>query len=212
MEQLASIYSAITVTGVTVFRNGGDVITSNVDFKNAAFSEQNREEGLISEAITSINNTIVLVEIVEYLPEQVKLLDEVNGEIIDILVKQKASEMSIAKAQQLVEMYQDELVADLKLEGFEEAKTVSRNDAALTRVIKTQLFEMSKASEKVSVTKTANGVDQVVIVLTKVTNAEVDQESEAFIAYKQSLDSLAGNAALRSFQTFVIETAEVEGL
>ena len=212
MAQLAEIYSSNIVSGITVLRSGGDSVTSNTEFKNAAFSEQNREEGLISEAITSMDNSIILVDVTDYLPEQVKSLDEVNGEIIDILVKQKANELSIAKAAELIAMHKGSMVTDLVLVGFDESKTVSRNDAELVNVVKAQLFDMPKANDIVSVATATNGDDQVVIVLTAATNASVDQESSEFIAYKQSLESSTANASLKSFQTYVIDNADVEGL
>ncbi|BCE01931.1 SurA N-terminal domain-containing protein [Marinicellulosiphila megalodicopiae] len=212
LTQLAKQYNAEVISSIKVLRNGGDEVTSATAFKNAAFSEQNRDEDLISEVIKLNENTLVLIDIVDYTPEQVKALDEVNSQIADILVKSEAKKMAEEEAGKIVEQYQSALVANLELDGFSEAKTIQRTDSSESNAIVTALFDMPKSSEQVSIKAVQDGENQTVIVLSSVENADVDTQSAEFTAFKQTLQSTDSREALQAYTASVIKKAKVSGL
>ena len=166
--------NANSVSGVFRFNN----------VKQAAFSEELREEGVNSDVIEVGDNHVVVLRVLDYEAARPQALDEVNAQIVSALKAAAKQEALSAKAQEAIDSLQagtglSEVAANSNAEIRPEA-TAGRTDSSIDNSILGELFRMPKPDNGpvYSAVRLLNG-DYAVLVLSSIKPGEVSVTGSA---------------------------------
>lgn len=141
-----------------------------------AFSPDVKERGLNSELI-ELDERSLVVRSLEYQAAHTRSLAEVREQIVDVLTAEKAQEMAMQEAEQLVARIQQGDISGIEFSYIEAA---GRFGSDLPGAVRTELFKLPFAAqaEQTQVTAVALGTgDVAVIELTDVAVGVVEAES-----------------------------------
>ncbi len=129
-------------------RRGGEGITANPKVIAAAFSEEVVEQGYNSEPIELSPVHMVVLRKKEYVPEQLRPLDEVKGAIVEKLRKQKARDAAFAAAEAIARRAAagEAMEALAKEQGLEwkRVEGLRRNDRQVNVAIVREAFRIPR--------------------------------------------------------------------
>ena len=80
----------------------GEGVAADLAVRRAAFSEEVRDEGLVSQAIEIGFDKLIAVQRTEYQPVRIRELNEVRDEIAEILLTEKSRQEAIRQGEQFV--------------------------------------------------------------------------------------------------------------
>jgi peptidyl-prolyl cis-trans isomerase D len=203
LEDVASAVDLPVQESVLFSRNTAPVDLSAPALLDAAFSAELVEEGLNSDIIELDEENIVVVRVVEHLPQRTQSLDEVREGIEASVKAEKAREAAeawafdIAQKVRAGESVDEALTA--KSVSWETAEDVPRAGGTLARAIVDTLFSLApEGDNKVDVATTVNG-DVAVVELAAV-NAAPLLEAGLGEGLKQRLAQVQGQ---RLYQQYV---------
>jgi peptidyl-prolyl cis-trans isomerase D len=203
LEDVASAVDLPVQESVLFSRNTAPVDLSAPALLDAAFSAELVEEGLNSDIIELDEENIVVVRVVEHLPQRTQSLDEVREGIEASVKAEKAREAAeawafdIAQKVRAGESVDEALTA--KSVSWETAEDVPRAGGTLARAIVDTLFSLApEGDNKVDVATTVNG-DVAVVELAAVNAAPV-LEAGLGEGLKQRLAQVQGQ---RLYQQYV---------
>ncbi len=141
----------------------------------ASFDEEAIKTGHNSAAIELTNNQLLVLQVREHLPAKKKPLEDVKGQISQILKSRQASKLQKEKGQKILEQLKQgsDLEQVAAAVGFEwtNADAVTRDDVSVNRTILRTAFKLGKPAEK-GITYDGTEVgreDYAVVVVVKVT-------------------------------------------
>ena len=203
LEDVASAVDLPVQESILFSRNTAPVDLSAPALLDAAFSAELVEEGLNSDIIELDEENIVVVRVVEHLPQRTQSLDEVREGIEASVKAEKAREAAeawafdIAQKVRAGESVDEALTA--KSVSWETAEDVPRAGGTLARAIVDTLFSLApEGDNKVDVATTVNG-DVAVVELAAVNAAPV-LEAGLGEGLKQRLAQVQGQ---RLYQQYV---------
>jgi len=203
LEDVASAVDLPVQESVLFSRNTAPVDLSAPALLDAAFSAELVEEGLNSDIIELDEENIVVVRVVEHLPQRTQSLDEVREGIEASVKAEKAREAAeawafdVAQKVRAGESVDEALTA--KSVSWETAEDVPRAGGTLARAIVDTLFSLApEGDNKVDVATTVNG-DVAVVELAAVNAAPV-LEAGLGEGLKQRLAQVQGQ---RLYQQYV---------
>lgn len=201
-------------------RTGNTLPFDNTKAIDAVFSDMVLQDNVNSELIEVNDSLAIVARLNEYQPTSIKPLSEVEEQINNILIVQKASEKALTTANELLVKFKmgADISEDLALvnASFVDKTQVSRYGAEVEQSISREAFILPHPSEGVvsaSTVKLANG-DLALIDVIAVTDGDINvnpnlaqqQTSQlAQSAYKSFVDSLKVGAKITRNQ--VVETA-----
>jgi peptidyl-prolyl cis-trans isomerase D len=162
-------------------RSGGDGIAANPEVVEAAFSDLVLLQESVSDPVTLDEGRLVMVKLLEHLPQATRPLDEVRDEIVNALTEQAARDRAEATANELLAAYQSEegdietlaLVAELEYSYFDQ---IQRNALVPDNRLVTEVFQLSIPAEGQSIEAVLPSTDGfAVIQLEKVTDGVIDE-------------------------------------
>jgi peptidyl-prolyl cis-trans isomerase D len=183
-------------------RNTVPVDMSSPALTDVAFSSELIDEGVNSDIIELDDETVVVVRVVEHLPQRTQALDEVRDGIVSTVKAQKAQEAAESWATDIVDsLKQGESVESTLSEkslSWESAEAVARSGSTLNRSIVDKLFTLSTEAEKrVDVVATVNG-DVAIVELVKVNSAPA-LSAEMSESLKPRLAQMQGQRVYQQF-------------
>jgi len=132
-------------------RNNASDLLAEPKLLAASFNEEAIKSGQNSEAIELSNNHLVVLQVLEYLPAEKKLLEAVVEQITQILKSEQASKMQQEKGQEILEQLKQgsELsqVADALDFEWNQADAVTRDDVSVNRKILRTAFKLGKPAD-----------------------------------------------------------------
>lgn len=197
-------------------RSGGEGVAANPAVINAAFSEQVLGDGYASEVLELDENRAIVVKLRERVPERIKSFDEVREQLLaDIKQERARKQVSERGAELLARVRAGESVeAVAKSENLDwqvsvNTKRLGGNVDGDARATAFGMTEPMGEPEVKGITK-SNG-DYLLVELTavKYPNAD-DLPVVQRRALTRSLTALAGNRAIQSYQSWLVQQAEVE--
>lgn len=203
LEDVANAVDLTVQESVLFSRNTVPVALSAPALTEAAFSSELIDEGVNSDIIEVDDETVMVVRVVEHLPQRTQSLDEVRDNIVATVKSQKAQEAALSWAQNVAEsLKQGESVEATLAEkslSWNTSEAVARNGSTLSRSIVDKLFTLStEADNRVDVVSTTSG-DVAIVELIKVNHAPSLDEAVA-----DSLKSrLAQMNAQRVYQQYI---------
>ncbi len=199
-------------------RQGAGGLFSNPKVTAAAFSEEVMARGMNSEALEVTDTRLVVLRNLEILPEELRPLDQVRGEIESQLKRGKARDLAKAKADALVEKLNagDAPEALAEAEGLEwvHNSAQSRSSAGADGELVTALFGMPRPVEgKPSIERVAlaNG-DQAVVALFATLPVAEETDSAKLDAERTQLANANGMAATDEVTSYLEGVAKVKYL
>ncbi|WP_346992853.1 SurA N-terminal domain-containing protein [Alteromonas gracilis] len=203
LEDVASAVDLPVQESVLFSRNTAPVDLSAPALLDAAFSAELVEEGLNSDIIELDEENIVVVRVVEHLPQRTQSLDEVREGIEASVKAEKAREAAEAWAFDIAQKVRAgesvEEALNAKSVSWETAEDVPRAGGTLARAIVDTLFSLApEGDNKVDVATTVNG-DVAVVELAAVNAAPV-LEAGLGEGLKQRLAQVQGQ---RLYQQYV---------
>jgi peptidyl-prolyl cis-trans isomerase D len=165
-----------------------DGLFADAEVLEAVFSEA-VIGGMNSEPITLEDQSVVVVSVNQYAPEEVRPLDEVREQIVETLQREQAGALARAAAEAELESL-GELSAEAPLaglagddgEGVTQASAIKRNNTQQPRAVVRAAFRMSKPSEQQPVVADvvdAQGEDVAIVALTAVRDGRTEALSAA---------------------------------
>lgn len=192
-------------------RHTAPLAVSNGLVVETVFSEQAIDEKLNSEVLSLDNSHVMVVRVTEHQPKRTQNLDEVQAQVDEALIAQKAIEAAKAWAMTLQETVENAGDIDAKLQeqelAWEEHAAVGRNSGALNSEMSSALFKLSPTN-KFDVVELING-DVALIELQKVNQAE-NLDATEVMSFGQRLAMQQGNNSFQKMLDALKEQSEVE--
>jgi len=161
-------------------RSGGEGLTANQDFINAAFSSTVKDNLLNSDVIQLSDTHVVFMHLNETKPAELKPLDEVKDSIVSTLKTSKATDKARALADSIVkESKNGQSLADLAAQNELEllqAEGVTRTGSALPFSLVNNVFSMGRIESEGTHVEvlSANDPDIAVVELLSVNDVDVE--------------------------------------
>ena len=126
-------------------RQGGfDGVAANPEVVKAAFSDLVLAQGSVSDPVDLAPNHMVLVRVAEHMPEALKPMDEVRGQLIAAVQSQRAMEAAQARAEAILERVSagEDLAAVAAEQALEvvSAEAATRNATDIDASLRDQVF------------------------------------------------------------------------
>jgi peptidyl-prolyl cis-trans isomerase D len=133
-------------------RDGAELgVGANADVVKAAFSDLVLGQGAVSDPVDLGTNHIVLIRLKEHLPEALKPLEEVRGEVVEAVRRQQALDAALAQANGLLATLEAEgdMQALAESSGLElvAEENARRTGAGFDARLREQLFLMEAPGE-----------------------------------------------------------------
>lgn len=197
-------------------RDSGQGIAANSSVIDAAFSADVLLDGNNSSVIEINANNHVVVRVKEHRPSEIQPLEQVDDEIRNRLLRDKAIKLAEAHAIEMVEMLESgsitRYVADQFGLEWEVVGEARRSFAGMDRDINREAFLLPRPREgnkSVGYAKLPNG-DAAVISVTNVQNkAEAELGPSEVVSLKRVLASRQGAIDFQNFQDSLVELADV---
>jgi peptidyl-prolyl cis-trans isomerase D len=148
-------------------RNTFDSLMSDSAFQEVAFSNQVIEQNAISDVAKLTNGDLVVVQKLDYMPEQIEPIENVSANIESILTTQKSIELMTEKVEAVA-------VSDANTSEWTVASGITRTDSSLPAEVVSKAFELPKASST-SVGSTISGEQAFAVAVTNVTEPTVEE-------------------------------------
>jgi len=180
LEPVASELGLEIKTSENFTRRGGEGIFANPAIVTAAFSAD-VIAGNNSEPVELPGEQVIVLRVKKYQPAAPKPLEEVNDVIIQSLLSESGRVKVKEKAKELLLKLKDNIsLADLAVlenAGFEQTRTVTREEKKVPREIVTALFSMQRPLADKAVYKSVDRVsgDVSIVALEAVTDAKPEQ-------------------------------------
>ncbi|WP_067868346.1 SurA N-terminal domain-containing protein [Neptuniibacter marinus] len=191
-------------------------ITANPKVLGVAFDEELIKDGLNSTPIELDSGRALVLRVVQHELPREKTLEEVAAMIKEALLNEKVAQALTTQA--------DELIAKLKqgdsLENVAMGATVTtlagvtRTQQDLPQELRSAVFELPKPAENAMSYAAVNMLDgsKSILVLDKVTEADVDLKPEEISYMSMMLSNRKGQQDYQDYLTQLKEKAEVERL
>ena len=133
-------------------RQGGfDGVAANPEVVKAAFSDLVLAQGSVSDPVDLAPNHMVLVRVAEHMPEALKPMDEVRGQLLAAVQSQRAMEAAQARAEAILERVSagEELAAVAAEQALEviSAEAATRNATDIDASLRDQVFLVPAPAE-----------------------------------------------------------------
>ncbi|MDN6297848.1 MAG: SurA N-terminal domain-containing protein [Halomonas sp.] len=188
-------------------RDGGEGVLSEPGVMDKAFSDDVLEEGYNSDVIELDEDRRLVLRVAEHREATTLPLDEVRGEVEQLLQARQQEKALTERARALIEKLEAGEGVDL---AWQQADGVSRQaDASVSREIVDAAFRMPKPEEGQSVygqVSTADGV--AVVSLEGVSQGEPNAEVEGFVS--QMTEQLRAQAAIQGLIDYLHEEGSIE--
>ncbi|MDO6515150.1 MULTISPECIES: SurA N-terminal domain-containing protein [unclassified Neptuniibacter] len=193
-----------------------DEITANPKVLGVAFDEELIKDGLNSTPIELDSGRALVLRVVQHELPREKTLEEVAAMIKEALLDEKVAQALAAQA--------DELIAKLKqgdsLENVATGATVTtlagvtRTQQDLPQELRSAVFKLPKPAENAMSYAAVDMLDgsKSIVVLDKVTEADVDLKPEEISYMSMMLSNRKGQQDYQDYLTQLKEKAEVERL
>ncbi len=197
-------------------RDSGHGIAANPGVIDAAFSADVLLDGNNSSVIEINANNHVVVRVKEHRRSEIQPLDQVNEEIRNKLLRDKAIELAETRALEMVEMLESGAITRYVADQFglewEVVGEARRNIPGMDRDINREAFSLPRPREgnkSVGYAKLPNG-DAAVISVTNVQNkVEGDLGPSEVVSLKRVLASRQGAIDFQNFQDRLVDIADV---
>lgn len=143
----------------------------------AAFDEYALHDESVSTSI-SVNNQIVWVQPTNYRPIKPLTLEQATADIEQILVKEKATELALAKAKDIALKVNNGGLDAVDI-SFESLGELSRQTPQLTSIEKAVVFSQNTTPDKLLATSQATDMGATVLVMDVINQKTADQVSAA---------------------------------
>lgn len=219
-EQPDSLEPAAEAVGVTlnetdyIYRDNKDEnnkVLSNPKVIEQSFTPDLRELGVNSEPVEISDEHIVVLRVNDYQEARTKELDEVKEDVIEDLKQDKARALAKKAGDEVLEKLKvgetKEVVTPSNLE-WQDGEAITRDDTTITRAVLRKAFAMPYPSEGLPSydATTVSGGDYTVIVLSKVTEGNVE-DSKQIDVDNAELDILRRNSGAE-WETFMLDLEE----
>lgn len=198
-------------------REGGTGLGQYEQVMTTAFEEEMLEDRINSDAIELSSDRQVVIRVLDYEPERLKPLDEVEKDIRNQLRLNRGRELARAEAARIVKAINEgtapRTLARSSKASYKDMGLVTRDHADADVALIDALFSLPRPDEnQVSMRAiTINGSDQAVLVLDKVVDASLAEADEAELeAFKRSLLGRTGGAEQRAYMASLRERLDVE--
>ena len=186
-------------------RSGGEGIAAHRQIVEEAFSDTVLLDGVISDPIEIDRNHSVVIKLDEHFPSEPRPLTEVEEEIRERLLRQRAADAARERAQELAALSGDQgealyEVAEQAGYEVEEIEAAGRFDFQLGRDFVADLFRLPRPVDQPSVHVLSRGRDYSVVRLESVTLGDPTTASE--------MERMGARQQIR----FTRMSSEVEGL
>ena len=180
-------------------RAGGEGVSTNPEFIEAAFSDLVLLQGSVSDPINLDENRLVMIKLIEHFPVVLKPLEEVRDEIITTLGDNLSRDNAEARANELLASLQDgdsgleALAIEAELD-FSRHEALKRSSFVPDRLLLQEIFKLQKPVEdQVLQTVLPTGNGYAVIELESVVDGELEEGSP--LAKRQYERVLANSTA-----------------
>ena len=161
-------------------KGGGQGYFAEANVSAAAFTDQVKLEGVISDVVETQDDSLIAMQKADYKPEAQQPLEQVKDSVVTSLTKQKAEQlMAEALKKQLAEK-------TVSGEGWSEAVSIRRDDSDVPKAVRDLAFTMPKPTAGESSFAETNGIDVAYLVAVEsVNDGTVDKtetdSSNAFV-------------------------------
>ena len=203
LEDVANAVDLRVQESALFSRNTAPVELSSPAVLDAAFSSELVEERLNSDLIELDDETVVVMRVVDHMPQRTQSLDEVREGITETVKANKAKEAAEAWAMDIASKVRAgetvEPLLEAKSASWQSVEAVPRAGGTLARAIVDTLFSLALEGDKnVDVATTVNG-DVAVVQLAGV-NPAPELDNELGESLKQRLAQVQGQ---RGYQQYI---------
>ncbi len=203
LEDVANAVDLRVQESALFSRNTAPVELSSPAVLDAAFSSELVEERLNSDLIELDDETVVVMRVVDHMPQRTQSLDEVREGITETVKANKAKEAAEAWAMDIASKVRAgetvEPLLEAKSASWQSVEAVPRAGGTLARAIVDTLFSLAPEGDKnVDVATTVNG-DVAVVQLAGV-NPAPELDNELGESLKQRLAQVQGQ---RGYQQYI---------
>lgn len=175
-----------------------------------AFSDELIADGVNSEVITVNEDSFVILRIADYEEERTKPMSEVQAEIEEMLLKEKALESALLWLEDLIVDLDagntvDEMLLAKELQ-WNELEKVGRYSSDLSRQLNSELFKLSKLNEARAIELSDSKVGLVQLLAINLSEQSADPEVDAT---KQRLSQSNGQDSFTVLLEAVSEQADI---
>lgn len=191
LAKLAEAHGLSRGSIANFLRGGGaDPLGSSPELQEAVFDEATLNEGKIGGPVGLGEDRLVIVKVTAHHKAEVKPLDEVRAQIVDLLKHERGVAAAKAQAEALVARLEageklDQVASALKLET-EAPRFVSRGDPSMPAALRSAVFEAPRPEEK-PVVRTASLDDGSVAVFVVTRSRVGDTASNPQLARQQDM-------------------------
>ncbi len=198
-------------------RRGGEGVLSNNQVLGVVFSDEVLREGVASDVIEVGDSHVVVVKLKDHKPSQVRPLEEVQTEIVDLLTRSKVEMAHEAEAGALIDKLGQgdgvQAVAEAAGLQWQAHPEVARSSVEADPGLLKHVFDLPRPAADTAVTSQvtlANG-DTVVVQLTVVKPGQLqDLSADEMFAVQQRFAQEMGNMDMVLFQNALQEQADIE--
>ena len=196
-------------------RGGGDGISGNPEVVKASFSDLVMLQDAVSDPVDLAENHLVMIRMKEHLPEALRPLDEVRGQVVQSVRRQRAMDAAQVRANEI--LAQVSAGADLPLLGEESELEVlvieaaTRDDVDVRGDLRKDLFLMDTPGEDGSVNRVLKLSDGYAVVqLQSVTDGVLSEEDVLKSqSYKRRISTATGSSETLSFIRMLRSQSEI---
>lgn len=198
-------------------RQGEDFgVAANMNVVNASFSDLVLGQGVVSDPVDLGDNHIVLIRLLEHIPEAQLPLEDVRDQVVASIRADRASAVALATAEELLASLTAgetiESLAEARELELVEAEAVTRYEGNVDPALRTQVFLMPRPGEDgptTEVVETSSGY--AVVQLDTVTDGEVGEEDALRLqAYRRRISSASANTEVLGFIKMLRKQSNIE--